>query len=48
VPPLPGTFWGALSVWALFSLGNSSDAFLILRAHELGLSTTLVVLAYAG
>ena len=45
---LPRAFWGALSVWTLFSLGNSSDAFLILRAHELGLSTTLVVLAYAG
>jgi MFS family permease len=45
---LPRAFWGALAVWTLFSLGNSSDAFLILRAHELGLSTTLVVLAYAG
>jgi MFS family permease len=46
--PLPGAFWGALVVWTIFSLGNSSDAFLILRAHDLGLSTTLVVLAYAG
>lgn len=30
----------------VFSLGNSSDAFLILRAKNLGLSTTAVVLAY--
>ena len=44
---LPTAFWGALAVWTIFSLGNSSDAFLILRAHELGLSTTLVILAYA-
>ena len=33
---------------ALFSLGNSSDAFLILRASDLGLSTALCVLAYAA
>jgi len=30
----------------LFALGNSSDAFLILRSKQLGLTTTLVVLAY--
>ncbi len=30
----------------LFSLGNSSDVFLLLHAKNLGLSTTLVVLAY--
>jgi len=30
----------------LFSLGNSSDAFLLLYAKNLGLTTTLVVLAY--
>lgn len=30
----------------LFALGNSSDAFLILRSKDLGLTTTLVVLAY--
>ncbi len=45
---LPRAFWGALAVWTVFSLGNSSDAFLILRSRNLGLSTTLVVLAYAG
>ena len=31
----------------VFSLGNSSDAFLILRADDLGLTTTLAILAYA-
>ena len=30
----------------LFALGNSSDAFLLLRAKQLGFSTTLVVLTY--
>src|SRR5665213_2585636 len=34
-----------LLVSFLFSLGNSSDAFLLLNARNLGLSTTLVVLA---
>ncbi len=37
-----------LGIWTLFSLGNSSDVFLILRAHDLGLSATLVILAYAA
>ena len=36
-----------LGVWVVFSLGNSSDVFLLLRARELGLGATLVVLAYA-
>lgn len=30
----------------IFALGNSSDAFLILRAQNLGLSATLVILVY--
>ncbi|MBI5399553.1 MFS transporter [Candidatus Saganbacteria bacterium] len=30
----------------IFALGNSSDAFLILRSHNLGLSVSLTVLAY--
>jgi MFS family permease len=45
--PLPRGFWMVLVVWLVFSLGNSSDVFLLLRAKELGLGTTLVVLAYA-
>lgn len=31
---------------ALFAIINSSDAFLILRLHDLGLSATLIVMAY--
>ena len=46
VRDLPRPFWVALGIWVLFSLGNSSDVFLILRANNLGLSATLVVLAY--
>jgi MFS family permease len=43
---LPG-FWLVVAAAAVFSLGNSSNAFLLLRASNLGLSTTLVILAYA-
>lgn len=35
-----------LIVSAIFALGNSSDAFLILRAQSLGLSTTYTVMTY--
>ncbi len=35
-----------LLVSFLFALGNSSDAFLLLHAKNLGLSTTLVILVY--
>ena len=45
--PLPRSFWMVLSIWVVFSLGNSSDVFLILRAKELGVGATLVILAYA-
>ena len=45
--PLPRAFWYVLAVWIVFSLGNSSDVFLILRSENLGLDATLVVLAYA-
>jgi MFS family permease len=45
---LPMSFWVALGIWIVFSLGNSSDVFLILRAKDLGLGFTLTVLAYAA
>lgn len=35
-----------LAASAIFSLGNSTDAFLFLRSKQLGLSTIYVVLAY--
>ena len=44
---LPPPFWAVLGVWTLFSLGNSADAFLLLRAKQIGLGTSLTVLAYA-
>src|SRR5919201_678518 len=46
--PLTRAFWIALGIWFVFSLGNSSDVFLLLRAKNLGLGATLVVLAYSA
>lgn len=43
---LPSQFKFFLLVMAIFSLGNSSDAFLILRARGLGLTLELTILAY--
>jgi MFS family permease len=45
---LPVAFYLLLGTTVVFMLGNSSDAFLILRSKDLGLSTTLVVLAYVA
>ncbi|MGA3066922.1 MAG: MFS transporter [Tepidisphaeraceae bacterium] len=42
----PRPFWNLLIANAVFSLGNSSDAFLILRSGELGLGFGAIVLAY--
>ena len=42
----PRSFYLLLGAIMIFSVGNSSDAFLILRSKDVGLSTTLVVLAY--
>lgn len=39
-------FYILLCTIGLFSLGNSSDTFLILRAQNLGMSLTMVILAY--
>jgi MFS family permease len=43
----PKALWQLVGAAALFSLGNSSDAFLILRSKELGLSFAQVILAFA-
>lgn len=40
---LPRQFWWFLGVVALFTLGNSSDAFLVLRAQERGLNVVQVL-----
>jgi MFS family permease len=42
----PRPFWNLIIANAVFSLGNSSDAFLILRSGELGLGFGAIVLAY--
>ncbi len=44
----PGAYWTFLAIVLLFTLGNSSDTFLILRARDVGLSVSLVVVAYVA
>ncbi len=46
-PHMPRSYWSVLAVLGIFSLANSSDTFLLLRASELGYSPWAVVLAYA-
>ncbi len=43
----PPAYWRTLVPLGLFALANSSDAFLLLRARNLGMSDMEVVLAYA-
>lgn len=43
-----GRFWAFIGVLVLFTLGNSSDAFLMLRAQTLGLSPVEIFLAVAA
>jgi MFS family permease len=49
-PPgnLPRNFWLAITAVALFSLANSSDAFLILQAHAAGVSTAMLPALWAA
>ena len=42
----PRGYWVVLGISVLFAFGNSSDAFLLLRAKDLGLSLTFIILAY--
>lgn len=44
---LPRGYWSAVAVLVLFSLANSSDTFLLLRASDLGFSPWTVVMVYA-
>ncbi|HEX3070522.1 MAG TPA: MFS transporter [Thermoanaerobaculia bacterium] len=46
--PLPSPFWLAIAAVALFSLANSSDAFLLLQAHASGVSTAMLPALWAG
>ena len=49
-PPVraPGAYWAFLGIVLVFTIGNSSDAFLILRARDVGLSVSLVIVAYVA
>ena len=44
---LKGPFATFLGVMLLFTLGNSSDAFLILRAQDVGVPATIIPVVYA-
>lgn len=44
---LGGRFWAYLGVVLLFTLGNSSDAFLLLRAADLGVPAALIPVLWA-
>jgi MFS family permease len=44
---LPRSFWAMLGVIALFALGNSTDAFLLLRAQQLGVPVALLPVLWA-
>ena len=44
--PLPGAFRRYLAVLGVFTLGNSSDAFLILRAQDAGVSLAAIPLLW--
>lgn len=45
--PMPRSYWTVLGVLVLFSLANSSDTFILLRASDLGYSPWSVVMVYA-
>lgn len=44
---LPSPFRRYLVAWSVFSVANSSDIFLILKAKQAGFSTVLVIAVYA-
>ncbi len=44
---LPRRFWAYLVVVLVFTLGNSTDAFLLLRAHQLGVPIALAPILWA-
>lgn len=45
--PLGAQFWTVLGVILLFTLGNSTDAFLLLRAQQLGVPIALAPILWA-
>ncbi len=47
VAPLPRAFYIFIAIVGIFTLGNSSDAFLLLRTQELGVQVLMIPLVYA-
>jgi len=45
---LPRQFWAFLVILAIFTLGNSSDAFLLLRAQQLGVAVLVLPLLWSA
>jgi len=48
VKDLPKSFWTYLAIVFVFTLGSSADAFLILRANQLGVPVTMIVVLWAA
>ena len=46
--PMGARFWKVLGVIFLFTLGNSTDAFLLLRANQLGVAVALAPILWAA
>src|SRR4029079_15826695 len=46
--PLGARFWRVLAVIFVFTLGNSTDAFLLLRASQLGVPVALAPILWAA
>ena len=44
---VPRSFWAYLGVVLLFTLGNSTDAFLLLRANQLGVPVAMLPILWA-
>ena len=47
-PRLPPRFWKAITVLFVFSLGNASDAFLLLRLSDLGIGAVWIPLLWSA
>jgi MFS family permease len=45
---LPFNFYKAIAIISLFSLGNASDAFLLLRLNDIGLAAFWIPLVWSG
>lgn len=45
--PLPRPFWWTMAALLLFALGNATDAYLLLRAQELGVPLAAIPLLWA-